>query len=133
GALSRMADLAKDGTLWAQCPLLAHTAGQVGDPQVRHRATIGGAVAHGDPASDPPNALLALDAVFVAQGPAGEREIEASSFFTSGDASMEAAARAAESAPEGTSPVTDTNASAEYRGELAKVLVRRALEEALSR
>jgi carbon-monoxide dehydrogenase medium subunit len=53
----------------------------VGDNQVRHRGTIGGSVAHGDPQSDLPAALLALDATFVVQGPAGDREIPASEFF----------------------------------------------------
>jgi carbon-monoxide dehydrogenase medium subunit len=49
---------------------------------VRHRGTIGGSVAHGDPASDLPAALLALRATFVARGPGGEREIAADDFFT---------------------------------------------------
>ena len=56
--------------------------GQVGDPQVRHRGTIGGSVAHGDPASDLPTVLLALDAELVARGPDGERTIAAADFFT---------------------------------------------------
>src|SRR5213076_615830 len=64
-----------------QCPLLAHTAGLVGDPQVRHRGTIGGSVAHGDPASDLPAVVLALDGTLVARGPGGEREIAATEFF----------------------------------------------------
>ena len=46
-------------------------AGQIGDPQVRHRGTIGGSIAHGDPASDLPAALLALRATLVVQGPGG--------------------------------------------------------------
>src|SRR5262249_48905908 len=53
----------------------------VGDNQVRHRGTIGGSVAHGDPASDLPAALLALDATFVVQGPNGSRSIAANTFF----------------------------------------------------
>ena len=61
GALARIGDLAKDPVLTEHCGILAHVCGQVGDPQVRHRATIGGAISHGDPASDPPTALLALD------------------------------------------------------------------------
>ena len=63
------------------CGLLAHAASLVGDPQVRHRGTIGGAVSHGDPASDLPTVLLALDADFVVTGPEGERTIAASGFF----------------------------------------------------
>jgi carbon-monoxide dehydrogenase medium subunit len=55
------------------CPILAHAAGLVGDPQVRHMGTIGGSVAHGDPVSDEPAVLLALDARFVLAGPGGGR------------------------------------------------------------
>jgi aerobic carbon-monoxide dehydrogenase medium subunit len=213
GALTRMCDVAASDLLRQECGLVAEAAAQVGDPQVRHRATIGGSVAHGDPASDPPTVMLTLDATFVARGPSGEREIAASVFFTSlfetaigpgemltairvpklgagagwsyqkfhrraidwaivgvaavverdngqvsrarvgltnmgmtplraaaveaaaagADASGSAYAAAAEHAPEGTSPPSDTNASAEYRSELSKVLVRRALEEASAR
>jgi carbon-monoxide dehydrogenase medium subunit len=211
GALTRIADIARSETVRAANGLLAHAAGQVGDPQVRHRATIGGSVAHGDPASDLPSVLLALDAEFVARRPGGERTIPASGFFTSvfetalahdevltavrvprlgpgtgwsyqkfhrraidwaivavaavlersngsissarigltnmgltplrasgveqalagADATTEAIRAAAEHAAQGTSPVSDTNASAEYRAELAKILTRRAVEEAL--
>ena len=53
----------------------------VGDAQVRARGTLGGTLAHGDPASDLPAAMLALDAVMVAQGPSGRREIPAAEFF----------------------------------------------------
>ncbi len=73
GALSRHADLALDPMLAQGCGLVSRTAGHVGDPQVRHRGTIGGSVAHGDPASDLGTILLTLDADFVAQGPDGER------------------------------------------------------------
>ena len=55
--------------------------GLVGDPQVRHRGTIGGSLAHGDPASDLPAAVLALGGTLVAQGPSGTRTIAASDFF----------------------------------------------------
>jgi aerobic carbon-monoxide dehydrogenase medium subunit len=82
GALTRHHDLATSGLLNEQVPLLAAVAGQVGDPKVRHRGTIGGSVAHGDPASDLPAALLALRATLVARGPGGEREIAADDFFT---------------------------------------------------
>jgi aerobic carbon-monoxide dehydrogenase medium subunit len=210
GALSRMADLADDPVLAQHNPFIAHICGLVGDPQVRHRGTIGGSVAHGDPASDPPTALLALDAEIVARGPGGERTIAAGDFFTSlfetalqpnevvtsirvpklapgtgwsyqkfhrraidwaivgaaavverqngniGSARValtnmdstpvrasgvesaaagagtdpDALAAAASHAAEGTNPPSDTNGTAEYRTELVKVLVRRALEEA---
>jgi aerobic carbon-monoxide dehydrogenase medium subunit len=210
GALTRMCNLVDDPVLAEHNPLVAYAAGQVGDPQVRHRATIGGSIAHGDPASDPPVVMLTLDAEFVAKGPGGERTIAAGDFFTSlfetalqpnevltsirvpklagagwsyqkfhrraidwalvgvaavversngsissarvgltnmgltplrasgveqalADASGDGLAAAAEHAPEGTSPPSDTNGSAEYRRELSKVLVRRALEEALAR
>ncbi len=82
GALTRHQDLSTSDMLREQVPLLAHVAGQIGDPQVRHRGTIGGAVVHGDPASDLPAALLALRATLVATGPGGQREIAADDFFT---------------------------------------------------
>jgi carbon-monoxide dehydrogenase medium subunit len=82
GALTRHHDLATSELLGSQVPLLAHVAGQIGDPQVRHRGTIGGSVAHGDPASDLPAALLALRATLVVRGPGGEREVAADDFFT---------------------------------------------------
>jgi aerobic carbon-monoxide dehydrogenase medium subunit len=82
GALTRHHDLATSEVLREQVPLLARIAGQIGDPQVRHRGTIGGSIAHGDPASDLPAALLALRATVVVRGPGGEREIAADDFFT---------------------------------------------------
>jgi carbon-monoxide dehydrogenase medium subunit len=82
GAMTRHHDLATSALAGEQVPLLAHVAGQIGDPQVRHRGTIGGSLAHGDPASDLPAALLALRATLVARGPGGEREIAADDFFT---------------------------------------------------
>ena len=81
GALTRHHDLEHSALLAAELPLLAHAAGRVGDPQVRHRGTIGGSVAHGDAASDLPAVALALDATFVARGPSGSREIAAGEFF----------------------------------------------------
>jgi aerobic carbon-monoxide dehydrogenase medium subunit len=201
GALARHHQLESSSLLKEQVPLLAHTAHQVGDPQVRHRGTLGGTLAHGDPASDLPAAILALGGTLVAQGPRGRREIAAVDFFqsflqtslapdelvvevrvpkvpgagwsfqkfnrraqdwaivgvaavvngTTGVAlvnmgstplratAVEEAVRsgatatdAAALAPEGTDPPSDINASAEYRRHLATVLVRRALEEALS-
>jgi carbon-monoxide dehydrogenase medium subunit len=81
GALTRHAEVATDSALLDECPIVAFIAGQIGDPQVRHRGTIGGSIAHGDPASDLPAALLALDAEVVARGPGGERTIAAADFF----------------------------------------------------
>jgi carbon-monoxide dehydrogenase medium subunit len=81
GALTRYHDLERDPLLQEHCPLLSHTAGMIGDPQVRHRGTIGGSIAHGDPASDLPTVLLALDAEIAVDGPEGERTIAAADFF----------------------------------------------------
>ena len=83
GALTRHHDVQHSDLLAREVPLLAHAAGQVGDPQVRHRGTIGGSVAHADPASDLPAVALALDVTLVARGPAGTREIAAGDFFQS--------------------------------------------------
>jgi aerobic carbon-monoxide dehydrogenase medium subunit len=82
GALTRHHDLANSALAQEQVPLLAHVAGQIGDPQVRHRGTVGGSIAHGDPASDLPAALLALRGTLVVRGPGGEREVAADDFFT---------------------------------------------------
>ena len=81
GALSRHRDLEVSELLRSEVPVLAHVAGQVGDPQVRHRGTIGGSIAHGDAASDLPAAVLALDGTLVVTGPGGTREIPATEFF----------------------------------------------------
>jgi carbon-monoxide dehydrogenase medium subunit len=81
GALTRHRDVETDATVIEHVPLLAHVAGQVGDPQVRHRGTIGGSIAHGDAASDLPAAALALGATFTAVGPNGTRSIAAADFF----------------------------------------------------
>ena len=208
GALTTHEEVHRSELLRTACPLVAHAAGEVGDPQVRHLGTIGGSIAHGDPAGDLPAILLALEADIVVRGPGGDRTVAALDFFkrafetdlgpqellveiriprTAGAgwsylkfhpraqdwaivgvaalvqranggvrsaavgltnmgptplrataveralAAGEAAATAAQVASEGTNPVSDPFASAEYRRELAKVLVRRALEEALSR
>jgi carbon-monoxide dehydrogenase medium subunit len=82
GALTRHADLVRDPVIAQGCGLVARAAREVGDPQVRHRGTIGGSVVHADPASDLPTIMLTLDAVFVAHGPDGERAIAATDFFT---------------------------------------------------
>ncbi|HEX4746844.1 MAG TPA: xanthine dehydrogenase family protein subunit M [Gaiellaceae bacterium] len=207
GALTRHKDVASSPLLREHCPLLAHVAGQVGDPQVRHRGTIGGSLAHGDPASDLPTAILALRSQLVVRGPSGDRAIPAGEFFTGvfqtalepsevlveirapklqgagwsytkmsrraqdwatvavaavvkgngaaapasialtnmGATTLEASAveralgdgasivEAAALAAEGTDPPSDHAASAEFRRHLARVLTRRALEEATTR
>src|SRR5262245_222191 len=81
GALTTHAELAGSETLKTACPMLAEAAAQIGDAQVRNCGTIGGNVAHADPASDLPTVLTALDARFVAVGPSEERTIAASDFF----------------------------------------------------
>ncbi len=203
GALTRHHDVANSEVLQELCPIVSHAAGEIGDPQVRHVGTIGGSVAHADPASDMPTVLLALGAEMVVRGPNGAtRSVAANDFFkglfepdlapnevlteirvpkSSGrgwsyqkfhrraqdwalvgvaaiaangggpavaltnmsDRPMRAAgveealaggadpATAAERAAEGTSPPTDAFASAGYRSEVVKVLVRRALEDAM--
>ena len=202
GALTRHMDLENSDLLKSDVPLLAHAAHHVGDPQVRHRGTLGGTIAHADPASDLPATTLALGATYVAQGPNGTREIAAGDFYQgfltsalepdemlteirvpkmngagwsfqkfnrraqdwaivgvaawrrngdsgvalvnmgstpvlassvssalAGGASIEDAAEQASAEAE---PQADLNASVEYRTHLAKVLVKRALDEASS-
>jgi carbon-monoxide dehydrogenase medium subunit len=196
GALTRHYELATDPLLAAHCPIVPRAAAQIGDRHVRHRGTIGGSVAHADPAGDLPSVLLALDATLVAQGPEGERQIAAADFFrgvfetalgpqdvltevrvpkVAGGAYVKFVRRAqdwatvgvaavrdgsvrvalthmaptpvrargvedaigagadaeaaAERADEGTEPGSDVMASADYRRHLARVLVRRALED----
>ena len=200
GAMTRHHDVAHAELLLEQIPLLAATAEAVGDPQIRHRGTIGGSVAHADAAADLPAALLALDATFVVRGPGGTREVAAAEFFKGifetalepgellteirvpkpaapaawsfqkfnkraidfamvgvavqgnsvalinmGSTPLRASATetalaggasiadAAAHAADGTSAGTDIHASKEYREHLARVLTRRALEEAAAR
>ena len=82
GALTRHRALETDATVRGRLPLLAQVAHVVGDPQVRNRGTLGGSLAHGDPASDLPAAALALDATLVVDGPRGRRTVPAAEFFT---------------------------------------------------
>ena len=81
GGLTRHHDVEHSGVLHEHVPLLAAAAGEVGDPQVRHRGTLGGSLAHGDPASDLPAVVLALRGDIVARGSDGERVIPADDFF----------------------------------------------------
>jgi carbon-monoxide dehydrogenase medium subunit len=67
--------------LKSKCPLLPETAAEIGDAQVRNRGTVGGSVAHADPAADWPAPMLALNAQFDIAGPGGERTVAASDFF----------------------------------------------------
>jgi aerobic carbon-monoxide dehydrogenase medium subunit len=211
GAMTRHTDVEHNSLLREQCGLLAYTTSLVGDPQVRHRGTIGGSISHGDAASDLPSALLALEGQFVIRGSGGERTVAAGDFFkdyletdltpdevlteirvpklgsnagwsykkfnrraqdwavvgaaaviersdgtissarvaltnmgstplraTAAEGALSGAdastvAEATQNADEGTSPSSDIAASSEYRRHLARVLSRRAVEEALGR
>jgi aerobic carbon-monoxide dehydrogenase medium subunit len=196
GATTRHADVASSELVRSQAPLLAHSAAQVGDPQIRHRGTIGGSLAHADPAADLPMALTALGGSVELRGPGGARLVAAEDFFTGffetalepdeilaavrvprrpgapwgyqkfvrrandwaivGAAAIDgrialanmgpvplrasaaeralgagaSAAEAADLAAEGTSPGEDMHADRAYRQHLARVLTRRALEQA---
>jgi aerobic carbon-monoxide dehydrogenase medium subunit len=81
GARTTHHQVVHDPLIAGHCGLLAEAAGTVADPAVRHRGTLGGSLAHADPAGDLPAVVLALDATMLAAGPGGEREIAASDFF----------------------------------------------------
>jgi aerobic carbon-monoxide dehydrogenase medium subunit len=81
GARTTHYQLVHDPLITAHCGLIAEAAATVADPAVRHRGTIGGSLAHGDPAGDLPAVALALEATFIARGPSGDREIGAADFF----------------------------------------------------
>jgi carbon-monoxide dehydrogenase medium subunit len=82
GGLTRHHELATNAVLREHVPLLSEAATTVGDPQVRHRGTLGGSLAHGDPASDLPAVVLALSGRIVVQGTNGPRTIAIDDFFT---------------------------------------------------
>ncbi len=211
GSLTRHHDVATSAVLREDVPLLAHVASLIGDPQVRHRGTIGGALAHADPAGDVTTVLRTLEAPLVVHGRDGRREIGVDELAVSfletslrpgeliaevripvpprkhgwaytkfrrraqdwatvavaaiierrdGEisraavglvnmgpiplraAGVEAALagadpgsipRAAELAADGTSPVSDLSADADFRRHLARVLTRRTVQEAFDR
>ena len=81
GAMTAESELIRSPLLQAKLPLLVEAARQIADPQVRNRGTIGGDIAHGDPANDHPALALALDATFTLQGPGGQRSVKADDFF----------------------------------------------------
>jgi carbon-monoxide dehydrogenase medium subunit len=81
GALTRDATLERDATVAARLPLLVEAARYVGHPAIRNRSTIGGSMAHADPAAELPAVMVALDAEFVVRGPAGDRTIAGGDFF----------------------------------------------------
>jgi len=81
GSLVRHVEIERSPVVAEHCPLLAETAAEIGDVQVRNRGTIGGSLAHADPAGDFPAAILALGAVLIAESTTGTREIGAENFF----------------------------------------------------
>src|ERR1044072_8262653 len=82
GALTRHADLLKSPEIAAHAPLLTDAIAHVAHPAIRNRGTIGGSLAHADPASELPACMLTLGAIMIARGPNGERRIAADEFFT---------------------------------------------------
>jgi carbon-monoxide dehydrogenase medium subunit len=81
GAATTHHDVATSQLLAKTCPMVAETAADIGDPQVRNRGTIGGSLAHADPAADYPAVMLALDADIVVRSTRGERVVKAADFF----------------------------------------------------
>ena len=82
GAGTRHRAVESSEVVQAECPLLAAVARTVGDPQIRHRGTLGGSLAHADPASDLPAAVLALGGTVVLRSPRGERSVPITGFYT---------------------------------------------------
>ena len=81
GSMVTENELIASDLLEQKCPLLPEAARQISDPQVRNLGTIGGDIAHGDPANDYSAIAMALDATFVLQGPGGERSVPPNGFF----------------------------------------------------
>jgi aerobic carbon-monoxide dehydrogenase medium subunit len=81
GALTRHRDVHNNELVQEHCGILGYTAGLLGDPSVQHRGTLGGTLAHGDPAGDMPSVMCALEATLVIEGPNGERTVDALDFF----------------------------------------------------
>lgn len=81
GTMTRQREVERSAEVRERCPLLAELMPWIAHPQIRNRGTIGGSLAHADPAAELPAVMLALDATLVARGPAGERRIPASGFY----------------------------------------------------
>ena len=81
GAMTTHYAIESSSVVKSKCPVLAQTAAMIGDPMVRNLGTIGGSLAHADPAADYPAAIIALGAEMVAEGPKGKRTIKADDFF----------------------------------------------------
>jgi aerobic carbon-monoxide dehydrogenase medium subunit len=82
GALTRHVDLLRSRQIAAHAPLLTEAIAHIAHPAIRNRGTIGGSLAHADPASELPACMLALNAIIIIRGQAGERRIAAKDFFT---------------------------------------------------
>src|SRR3954462_2962454 len=82
GALTRHVDLARSAEILRHVPLQAQAIAHVAHPAIRNRGTLGGSLAHGDPASELPACMLALNTTIVVRAQAGERRIAAQDFFT---------------------------------------------------
>jgi aerobic carbon-monoxide dehydrogenase medium subunit len=81
GAATVHHDVATSSVLTQKCPIVSEAAGEIGDPQVRNRGTLGGSLAHADPSADYPAVMLALEAGISIMGPSGARVVKASDFF----------------------------------------------------
>jgi carbon-monoxide dehydrogenase medium subunit len=81
GATTVHHDIASSSVLRQNCPMVSDAAGEIGDPQVRNRGTLGGSLAHADPSADYPAVMLALDAGINIMGPGGSRVVKATDFF----------------------------------------------------
>jgi carbon-monoxide dehydrogenase medium subunit len=81
GAMTTHYAIESSAVLKSKCPLLPEVAGHIGDPMVRNMGTLGGSLAHADPAADWPAAVIALGAELVAEGPKGKRTIKVDDFF----------------------------------------------------
>jgi aerobic carbon-monoxide dehydrogenase medium subunit len=81
GALTHHRDILNNELVNEHCGILGYTAGLLGDPSVQHRGTLGGTLAHGDPAGDMPSVICALEGTLVVQGSDGERTVDALDFF----------------------------------------------------
>lgn len=112
GALTREAALDSSSLVRDRYPILYETAANIADPVVRNWATIGGNIAHADPANDHPATMLALGALFVAKGPGGERFIVADEFF--GDAPFETTLQSHEILTEIRIPAPDARSGGAY-------------------
>lgn len=81
GAMARHSEVARSDAVRTHCPLLAHVAANLANPQVRNQGTIGGNLCYADPTTDPPTALMALDATVTIHGPEGERRLPFDAFL----------------------------------------------------